>query len=51
MARELREIWYQFTEPWVTDSSHTETVLGVRATSLAEGAAATIDFWRGRESN
>lgn len=51
MARELREIWYQFAEPWVTDSSHTETVLGVRATSLTEGAAATIDFWRGRESN
>ena len=46
--RELRETWYQFAEPWTTDSARTEAALGVRATPLAEGAASTVAWWRSR---
>lgn len=46
--RELKETWYQFAEPWTTDSSHTEAALGVRAMSLANGAVETINWWRRR---
>ncbi|MGB8859973.1 MAG: NAD-dependent epimerase/dehydratase family protein [Ilumatobacteraceae bacterium] len=42
----LRETWYQFAEPWVTDSTLTEQTFGLRATPLAEGAAATVAWWR-----
>ena len=46
LLRELKETWYQFTEPWTTDSSRTESTLGIRPTSLADGAAATVAWWR-----
>lgn len=46
MIRELKETWYQFAEPWTTDSSHTEQTLGVHATPIADGAAATVAWWR-----
>lgn len=46
LFRELKETWYQFTEPWTTDSTRTETELGVAPTSLDEGAAATVAWWR-----
>lgn len=48
MFRELKETWYQFAEPWTTDSTHTETELGVAPTPLDEGVAATIAWWRSR---
>lgn len=48
MMRELKETWYQFAAPWITDSTHTETELGVRATSIEDGAAATVAWWRSR---
>ncbi|MFM8861244.1 MAG: NAD-dependent epimerase/dehydratase family protein [Acidimicrobiia bacterium] len=48
MLRELKETWYQFAEPWTTDSTHTETTLGLRATPLADGAAATVQWWQSR---
>lgn len=48
MMRELKETWYQFAEPWVTDSTLTEQTFGLRATPLEEGAAATVAWWRGR---
>jgi nucleoside-diphosphate-sugar epimerase len=44
----LKEVWYQFAEPWVTDSTLTEQTFGLTATPLAEGAAATVAWWRGR---
>jgi nucleoside-diphosphate-sugar epimerase len=50
LFRELKETWYQFAEPWTTDSSVTETELGVKATPLADGAAATVDWWRTQAS-
>lgn len=48
LFRELRETWYQFGEPWTTDSTRTEAALGVRATPLAEGAEVTVAWWRSR---
>jgi nucleoside-diphosphate-sugar epimerase len=44
--RELKETWYQFAEPWVTESSLTEQTFGLSATSLEEAARATIAWWR-----
>ena len=46
VMRELKETWYQFAEPFVTDSTLTETTFGLTATGLAEGAAATVQWWR-----
>ena len=46
LFRELKETWYQFAEPWTTDSSLTESELGLRATPLDIGAIATVDWWR-----
>ncbi|MFM2183704.1 MAG: hypothetical protein RJB61_1998 [Actinomycetota bacterium] len=46
LFHELQETWYQFAEPWTTDSSVTEAELGLTATPLADGAAATVDWWR-----
>lgn len=48
LLRELKETWYQFAETWTTDSTRTETELGLRATPLADGAAATVAWWRAR---
>lgn len=46
VMRALQETWYQFAEPWVTDSTLTEQTFGLTATPLAEGAARTIAWWR-----
>ena len=46
LFRELKETWYQFAAPWTTDSTVTETELGLRATPLDAGAAATVNWWR-----
>ena len=48
VMRELKETWYQFAEPFVTDSTATEATFGLAATGLAEGAAATVRWWRDR---
>ena len=47
--RELKETWYQFAEPWVTDSTLTEQTFGLSATSLQDGAAATVAWWRNQQ--
>jgi len=46
MMKGLLETWYQFAEPWVTDSTLTEQTFGLHATPLAEGTAATVAWWR-----
>ena len=46
--RALLETWYQFDQPWTTDSSLTERTFGLSATPLAQGAAATVAWWRQR---
>lgn len=49
MMRELKETWYQFAEPWVTDSTLTEQTFGLTATPLEDGAAATVEWWRNQQ--
>lgn len=46
MMRELRETAYQFERPWIADSTLTEQTFGLRATPLAEQAAATVAWFR-----
>jgi nucleoside-diphosphate-sugar epimerase len=48
MMRELKETWYQFEQPWITDSALTETTFALTATPLAEAATATVEWWRAR---
>ncbi|MBU3703031.1 MAG: NAD-dependent epimerase/dehydratase family protein [Ilumatobacteraceae bacterium] len=48
LLREVKETWYQFADTWTTDSSRTESMLGIRPTSLADGAMATVEWWRER---
>lgn len=44
----LKEVLYQFEHPWITDSTLTEQTFGLQATPFAEGAAATVAWWRSR---
>jgi nucleoside-diphosphate-sugar epimerase len=44
----LKEVLYQFDKPWIIDASLTEQTFGLAATPLAEGAAATVAWWRQR---
>jgi nucleoside-diphosphate-sugar epimerase len=49
VMRELKETWYQFAEPWVTDSAATVATLGVSATPFDEAASATVAWWKQRD--
>jgi nucleoside-diphosphate-sugar epimerase len=42
----LKETAYQFELPWVADASLTTATFGLHATPLADGAAATVAWWR-----
>jgi nucleoside-diphosphate-sugar epimerase len=44
--RGLKETAYQFERPWIADATDTETTFGLTATPLADGAAATVAWWR-----
>ncbi|GAB3550024.1 NAD-dependent epimerase/dehydratase family protein [Arthrobacter tumbae] len=46
--RELSEMLYQFENPFVMDSAHSEVLLGLRPTPLQDGAAATVSWWQGQ---
>jgi len=46
MMKAMRETWYQFSDPWITDSTLTEQMFGLAATPLAVGAAATAAWWK-----
>ncbi|MDP5228462.1 MULTISPECIES: NAD-dependent epimerase/dehydratase family protein [Arthrobacter] len=46
--RELNETSYQFTGPFVMDSSVSEELLGLAPTPLEQAAKETVDWWRGR---
>ncbi|HNJ97323.1 MAG TPA: NAD-dependent epimerase/dehydratase family protein [Ilumatobacteraceae bacterium] len=50
MMRGLTETWYQFDSPWVTDSQLTERTFGLAATPFADGAAATVEWWKRNRS-
>ena len=50
-ARELAETSYQFTSPFVLDSSHSEALLGQSPTPLDVAAKETVDWWRAQVSH
>ncbi|MFF5791008.1 NAD-dependent epimerase/dehydratase family protein [Paeniglutamicibacter sp. NPDC012692] len=45
-TRELAEMAYQFDNPFMMDSTRSESLLGLSPTPLADGARATVDWWR-----
>ncbi|SNT15480.1 NAD-dependent epimerase/dehydratase family protein [Rhodococcoides kyotonense] len=47
--KELGDTLYQFTHPYVLDSSASETLLGLHPTPLSDGAAATVAWWKAKE--
>jgi nucleoside-diphosphate-sugar epimerase len=47
-AREVGEMLYEFTEPFVVDSSRIEGAFGLSPTPIAEGMQRTIAWWRER---
>jgi nucleoside-diphosphate-sugar epimerase len=47
-AREMVEMMYEFTEPFIVDSSAIEAEIGLAPTSLEEGLARTVEWYRGR---
>ncbi len=46
IMREFKETWYQFDQPFVTDSTLTATTFELSATPLDEACAATVAWWR-----
>jgi nucleoside-diphosphate-sugar epimerase len=48
VVRELGEVRYQFTAPFVMDSSASTTTFGLAATPLDQAAAATVAWWATR---
>ncbi|WP_309071766.1 NAD-dependent epimerase/dehydratase family protein [Arthrobacter sp.] len=48
--RELKELLYQFENPFVMDSSRSEALLDLKPTPLQQGAAATVSWWQGKEA-
>ena len=45
-AREMVEMMYEFAEPFTVDSSAMEGAFGLEATSLADGLARTVQWYR-----
>lgn len=48
MVRELNEIMYQFTEPFVVDDTRYRAAFDARVTGPEEGVAATVDWFLAR---
>ncbi|MFJ7156295.1 NAD-dependent epimerase/dehydratase family protein [Streptomyces sp. NPDC101118] len=48
LLRELKEIRYQFDEPFVVDCAAYESEFALRPTPLDAQVKATVDWWRGR---
>jgi nucleoside-diphosphate-sugar epimerase len=48
VLRELEETRYQFTRPYVLDSSAVTATFGLAATPLERTFADTVAWWRGR---
>lgn len=49
--REFVEMFYQYTEPQIVDSSAIERTLGLSATPLPQGIAATVEWYRQRAAS
>lgn len=50
-TRELAELAYQFTAPFVMSSAASEADLGLTPTPIAAAARATVDWWRSLASD
>jgi nucleoside-diphosphate-sugar epimerase len=48
MMRELKETWYQFDQPFITDSKLTESTFDLTPTPLDQAAHETVEWWRQR---
>ena len=48
-VRELREMLYEFEEPFILDHSRFEKVFGQIATPLPEAIDATLEWYRGEQ--
>ncbi|MFC4943900.1 NAD-dependent epimerase/dehydratase family protein [Pseudonocardia sp. GCM10023141] len=49
LLREMAEVRYQFTDPFVLDSSAAQATFGLAPTPLDDGLAATVAWWRSRQ--
>ncbi|MGV0151999.1 NAD-dependent epimerase/dehydratase family protein [Rhodococcus sp. GB-02] len=49
-SRELAEMSYQFTKPFVMDSSASEVLLGLSPTPLDQAAEETVAWWRAEQA-
>jgi nucleoside-diphosphate-sugar epimerase len=49
-VRETNEMMYEFTNPFVVDSTASERELGLTPTPISEGLGRTIEWYRGRET-
>ncbi|MDZ7912814.1 MAG: NAD-dependent epimerase/dehydratase family protein [Rhodococcus sp. (in: high G+C Gram-positive bacteria)] len=49
-SRELAEMSYQFTKPFVMDSSASEVLLGLSPTPLDQAAQETVAWWRAEQA-
>lgn len=47
-TRELAELGYQFTAPFVLDSTRSQQLLGLAPTPTDHAVAATVAWWRGQ---
>jgi nucleoside-diphosphate-sugar epimerase len=47
-VRELDEMLYEFTQPFIVDGSNFEDAFGIGATPFEESLPATVEWWRGR---
>jgi nucleoside-diphosphate-sugar epimerase len=47
VVRELPEMLYEFTQPFIVDGSKFERTFGFGATSFTESIPATVAWWRG----
>ena len=48
ILREIPELWYEFAEPFVLDSSKIQRSFGLRPTPLEESVPATVEWYRHR---
>jgi hypothetical protein len=46
-VRELPEMLYEFTQPFIVDGAKFERTFGFGATSFTESIPATVTWWRG----
>jgi nucleoside-diphosphate-sugar epimerase len=50
MLRELAEMAYEFDEPFILDTSKYQTAFGTAGTPLADAVAATLAWYRRRQT-